>query len=120
MAQQLPQTTTTLAPSPTVSRIPVTISVLSDIATLPSPVECSDATNPAVPLGRLRSAMRNPAYTQMIPFFDAFLIFYSDEHLVCIGLFLCNAICLMCFIAFYLIFMSYIFILISKKYVKTS
>ncbi|XP_053604194.1 xaa-Pro aminopeptidase 1 isoform X2 [Plodia interpunctella] len=50
---------------------------------LPSamPSVCTDANSIHSPLARLRSAMRNKGYTQMNAFFDAFIIFFSDEHL---------------------------------------
>ncbi|XP_050669939.1 xaa-Pro aminopeptidase 1-like [Leptidea sinapis] len=42
---------------------------------------CPESSNTASPVARLRAAMKNSSYTQMNAFFDAFLVFYSDEHL---------------------------------------
>lgn len=81
MAPQAQQTTTSTLP-PTMSMAPVPLTILQESPTPPAPPVCADATDVNNPLGRLRSAMRNSAYTQMNTFFDAFLIFYSDEHLV--------------------------------------
>lgn len=56
--------------------------VSQDLPTAPPPQICADANNPTTPLGKLRNAMRNTSYTQMNAFLDAFIVFYSDEHLV--------------------------------------
>lgn len=64
-----------------VSRLPDPLTIVQELPTATQAI-CADATDPANPLGRLRSAMKNISYTQMNAFFDAFLIFYSDEHLV--------------------------------------
>ncbi|KAJ8733454.1 hypothetical protein PYW08_001752 [Mythimna loreyi] len=80
LAQQSQQTTSSTFP-PTMSMAPVLLTILQEQATPPAPPVCADATDVHNPLGRLRSAMRNSIYTQMNTFFDAFLIFYSDEHL---------------------------------------
>ncbi|KAL4708300.1 hypothetical protein ACJJTC_007706 [Scirpophaga incertulas] len=45
----------------------------------PPPPACD--VPPASPLARLRAAMRNSSFTQMSAYFDAFLVFFSDEHL---------------------------------------
>lgn len=64
------------------SLAPVTLTVVEELPTATATPVCADAVNPDTPLGRLRAAMRNPVYTQMTAFFDAFIVFYSDEHLV--------------------------------------
>ncbi|KAH9634539.1 hypothetical protein HF086_016627, partial [Spodoptera exigua] len=79
LSAQLPPTTTTVSLTPSMSPVPLTI--LQEQPTQPVPPVCADAIDVNNPLGRLRSAMRNSAYTQMNAFFDAFLIFYTDEHL---------------------------------------
>ncbi|XP_063893288.1 xaa-Pro aminopeptidase 1 [Helicoverpa armigera] len=77
-----PQTQTTGSTlPPTTSMSPVPLTILQEPPTQPSPPVCADATDVNNPLGRLRSAMRNSAYTQMNAYFDAFIIFYTDEHL---------------------------------------
>ncbi|XP_068631318.1 xaa-Pro aminopeptidase 1 [Battus philenor] len=80
--QLAPQTTTTASTTmPTmVSRLPDPLTIVQELPTAPQSI-CSEATNTNNPLGRLRSAMRNISYTQMNAFLDAFLVFYSDEHL---------------------------------------
>lgn len=82
--QSVLTTTSTLPPPITslIARSPVPLTIIQDQPTAPSPPVCADATDVNNPLGRLRSAMRNSDYTQMNAYFDAFLIFYSDEHLV--------------------------------------
>lgn len=81
MAPQNLHTTTSTLP-PTTSMAPVPLTILQEQPTMLPPPICADATDVKNPLGRLRSAMKNSAYTQMNAFFDAFIIFYSDEHLV--------------------------------------
>ncbi|KAJ8727421.1 hypothetical protein PYW07_001540 [Mythimna separata] len=76
------QQTTTSTFRPAMSTPPVLLTILQEQPTQPpAPPVCADATDVTNPLGRLRSAMKNSIYTQMNTFFDAFLIFYSDEHL---------------------------------------
>ncbi|CAH2105417.1 unnamed protein product [Euphydryas editha] len=74
-----PTTTSTLAPTTSSTQASVIIS--QDLPTAPPPQTCADANSLTTPLGKLRSAMRNINYTQMNAFFDAFIVFYSDEHL---------------------------------------
>ncbi|XP_052749222.1 xaa-Pro aminopeptidase 1 isoform X1 [Galleria mellonella] len=78
--QMSPPTTTTTLPTPSMVTA-FTTRVMSENMPTVVPVMCADATSTSSPLGKLRSAMRNKSYTQMNIFFDAFLIFYSDEHL---------------------------------------
>jgi hypothetical protein len=52
-----------------------------DLGSGPPPV-CADTLSTTSPLARLRAAMRNASFTQMNAYFDAFLVFFSDEHLV--------------------------------------
>ncbi|XP_063377534.1 xaa-Pro aminopeptidase 1 [Cydia fagiglandana] len=73
-ALRTPNVTST-TPAPTLPTLP------------PAPTEnqqpsitCPDDVSTS-PLQRLRRAMRDTMYTQMSNFFDAFLVFYSDEHL---------------------------------------
>ncbi|XP_060801803.1 xaa-Pro aminopeptidase 1 [Amyelois transitella] len=75
----LPTTTTTPLPPPILTAARTTL-VFDDFPT-PRPSMCTDGTSKESPLGRLRSAMRNKSYTQMNVFFDAIIIFFSDEHL---------------------------------------
>ncbi|XP_075971462.1 xaa-Pro aminopeptidase 1 isoform X2 [Anticarsia gemmatalis] len=82
--QQLVKTTSTQPPAaPTLlgPQSPVPLTIIQEEPTPPQAPFCSDATDTNIPLGRLRSAMRNSAYTQMNAGFDAFVIFYTDEHL---------------------------------------
>ncbi|XP_072940021.1 xaa-Pro aminopeptidase 1 isoform X2 [Epargyreus clarus] len=73
--------TSTITPL-AMSRTPATLTMAQEMSTaVPLPPVCADATSTTTPLGRLRSAMRNTSFTQINAFFDAFLIFYSDEHL---------------------------------------
>ncbi|XP_026737531.1 xaa-Pro aminopeptidase 1 [Trichoplusia ni] len=83
MSQQGPLMPTATAPVLTsmMARSPVPLTIIQEQPTVPAPPICADATDITTPLSRLRSAMKNPAYTQMNAFFDAFLIFYTDEHL---------------------------------------
>nr|XP_026496938.1 xaa-Pro aminopeptidase 1-like [Vanessa tameamea] len=74
-----PPTTSTLAPTTSPTQAALTIS--QELATGLPPQICADANSLTTPLGKLRTAMRNTSYTQMNAFFDAFLVFYSDEHL---------------------------------------
>ncbi|CAK1598567.1 unnamed protein product [Parnassius mnemosyne] len=76
--QSMNATTTTM--STMISRLPEPLTIVQEIPTAPQ-MTCTEATSSTSPLGRLRSAMRNISYTQMNAFFDAFLVFYSDEHL---------------------------------------
>ncbi|XP_014371061.2 xaa-Pro aminopeptidase 1 [Papilio machaon] len=79
--QPAPMTTTTSTAMPAlVSRLPDPLTIVQELPTVTQAI-CADANDPANPLGRLRSAMKNISYTQMNAFFDAFLVFYSDEHL---------------------------------------
>ncbi|XP_041970704.1 xaa-Pro aminopeptidase 1-like [Aricia agestis] len=65
-----------------VSQVPITIIMNQEPPSAgPAPQVCAEANAVDTPLGRLRQAMRNISYTQMNAFFDAFIIFYSDEHL---------------------------------------
>lgn len=77
---QLPVQTTSTLPPPTAPVVPSTITQRLTTPVMTS--QCIEATNTTTPLGRLRSAMKDTSYTQMNAFFDAFLVFYSDEHLV--------------------------------------
>ncbi|KAG6457478.1 xaa-Pro aminopeptidase 1 [Manduca sexta] len=74
-------TTTTLQPSSVAAFTPVTLTVVEEMLTATMPPVCEEATISTNPLGRLRMAMKNSVYTQMNAFFDAFIIFSSDEHL---------------------------------------
>lgn len=60
---------------------PVTITLQEARTPPPPPPVCPDATSTTIPLGRLRMAMRDAGYTPNA-FYDAFLVFYTDEHLV--------------------------------------
>ncbi|XP_049869627.1 xaa-Pro aminopeptidase 1 [Pectinophora gossypiella] len=80
------QTTTTMPPSPPPTvRTNIMVATRQSstqpmqLATLPPP--CPEATSTVSPPGRLRAAMKNTSFTQMNAFFDAFLVFFSDEHL---------------------------------------
>ncbi|XP_063824026.1 xaa-Pro aminopeptidase 1 [Ostrinia nubilalis] len=59
---------------------PTTVTAPEEPPSLAPPV-CPDSTSTTSPLARLRVAMRNSSFTQMNAFFDAFLVFFSDEHL---------------------------------------
>ncbi|KAL0832608.1 hypothetical protein ABMA28_000805 [Loxostege sticticalis] len=78
----MPTTTTTPAPLSTLlsSRPMMSVTTAEEMPSMPPPV-CPDSTSTTTPLARLRIAMRNASFTQMNAFFDAFLVFYSDEHL---------------------------------------
>ncbi|CAB3239072.1 unnamed protein product [Arctia plantaginis] len=82
MVQPSLKTTSTPLPVPTsmMPLSPVPLTIIQDQPTVPSPPVCADANDVTSPLGRLRSAMRNPQYSAS-SFLDAFIIFYTDEHL---------------------------------------
>lgn len=86
-----PSTSTMASPLPSPAISPVTIT-LQEMSTPPAVPVCVDATSDTNPLGRLRSAMRNSGYTQMTPAFDAFIVFFSDEHLVSNYLSSCDSV----------------------------
>ncbi|CAH2071647.1 unnamed protein product, partial [Iphiclides podalirius] len=80
-SQLSPQTSSTTTQLPTmISRLPEPLTIVQELPTAPQSI-CSEASYPGTPLGRLRSAMKNVSYTQSNAFFDAFLVFHSDEHL---------------------------------------
>lgn len=82
-SQKITSTPTPPPPTSIMPQSPVPLTIIQEDPTAgPAPMTCPDATDVHNPLGRLRSAMRNSAYTQMNAFFDAFIIFYTDEHLV--------------------------------------
>ncbi|OWR41030.1 xaa-Pro aminopeptidase 1 like protein [Danaus plexippus plexippus] len=73
-------TPTTTIPSTPSSPTPATLLISQELPTVPQPPQiCSEAANPNTPLSRLRIAMKN--ITQLNAFYDAFLVFFSDEHL---------------------------------------
>ncbi|XP_026331161.1 xaa-Pro aminopeptidase 1-like, partial [Hyposmocoma kahamanoa] len=80
--QILPVPTSTSTLPPTIALHPVSRPSTTTMTDL-LPVPAVDVCNVPItsPLGRLRMAMKNTSYTQMNAFFDAFLIFFSDEHL---------------------------------------
>ncbi|XP_073942777.1 xaa-Pro aminopeptidase 1-like isoform X1 [Choristoneura fumiferana] len=81
-ARSTPRSTTASTTPPTLPTVVMPPSQAPLTTQLPpQATPCPDDTLPSSPLQRLRSAMRDNIYTQMNAFFDAFLIFYSDEHL---------------------------------------
>ncbi|XP_073942778.1 xaa-Pro aminopeptidase 1-like isoform X2 [Choristoneura fumiferana] len=80
-ARSTPRSTTASTTPPTLPTVVMPPSQAPLTTQLPPATPCPDDTLPSSPLQRLRSAMRDNIYTQMNAFFDAFLIFYSDEHL---------------------------------------
>ncbi|XP_062526162.1 xaa-Pro aminopeptidase 1 [Bombyx mori] len=81
ITQQVVQTTTTQTPPPAPVVSTASFAVLDEIATFTTAPVCPDAINTSVPLGRLRTALRNSAYLRKDTLLDAFIVFFSDEHL---------------------------------------